>query len=96
MQLVRNNMSISGDTLDVLENIAVDYPDIAQITKEMLVVMSIADISKIELTEEAYNRDLPKHIKIVLEGEKLMLEILPEDHDSQIELFKEEICDGIL
>lgn len=72
----KTKFSIRGNTNDVLEALAKRSVEVATITRELLIVMSVADMDKIEVTEEHYKKDLPEKIEIRMEGDKLMLEII--------------------
>ena len=78
MTVEQTKYSIRGKTEDVIAALDGKDPYIAGITKELLMVMTVAAIDKIEVTPEHYFKDLPDQIEIKMEGDKLMMEIIRE------------------
>jgi hypothetical protein len=70
--------SIRGKTENVLAALDDKDPYIAGITKELLMVMTVAEIDKIEVTTDHYTKNLPEQIEIKMEGDKLMMGIIRE------------------
>lgn len=81
MTVEQTKYSIRGKTDDVLAALNRKDPYIAGITTELLMVMAVANIEKIEVTPDHYFKDLPAQIEIKMEGDKLMMEIIRESTD---------------
>ena len=76
MHLKRTKTELQGKLSEVVETIAVAYPDIAKMTEEVVGCMLATNVDKMEFTNEIYERIQEVNIKLSTDGDKVFIEIL--------------------
>lgn len=83
MTLIKTDNTIEGKSSEVLETISKQYPDVAEMTLEILCAMLLTDTSELVFTSDHYDKVNDVNIRLSIEDDKVKLEILDRGNLSE-------------